>query len=70
MHDLETGEIFYTQERLLAFQFHKNDVGFKLMDDIIKSCVRGIRLKRASGIRLVVSFTEPDRCNCAELPFK
>lgn len=68
MTDCETGEVIYKQRKILACQFHKNDVAFNLMHKVIESCVRGIRLKKVPAIDLKIRFQEDD-IHSSELPF-
>lgn len=68
MTDCETGEILYKQRKILACQFHKNDVAFNLMHKVLESCVRGIRHKKVPAIDLRIRFQEDD-IHSPELPF-
>lgn len=70
MKDCETGEILYNQHKILACQFHRNDVAFNLMHKVLESCVRGVRLKRIPAIDLLIRFSEDEFGNSPELPFE
>lgn len=70
MKDCETGEVLYNQHKILACQFHKNDVAFNLMHRVLESCVRGIRFKHIPAIDLQIRFSEDEFGNSPELPFE
>ena len=70
MTDCDTGEILYNQHKILACQFHKQDVAFNLMHRVLESCVRGVRLKHIPAIDLHIRFSEDIYANSAELPFQ
>ena len=68
MTDCDTGEILYNQHKVLACQFHKNDVAFNLMHKVLESCVRGIRYKKVPAIDLHIRFSEDPYGNSPSLP--
>lgn len=70
MVDIDTGEVLYNQDKILACQFVKNDTAFKLMHKVLESCVRGIRYNKAQSIELKIRFFEPKIGNSAQLPFE
>lgn len=65
--DASTGEIYYNKSINYAFNFGlPGDVGFKKIDEIVKSACRGARLKR-TPLQLRLMFSEP--LDTIELPF-
>ena len=69
MVDTDTGELLYNQEKILACQFTKNDTAFRLMHNVLESCVRGIRNRKCDSIELKIRFYEPKLGNSPHLPF-
>ena len=69
MIDTDTGDILYNQDKILACQFTKNDTAFKIMHNVLESCVRGIRYNKCQSIELKIRFCEPKIGNSAQLPF-
>lgn len=55
--DVDTGEIISRNSRNLVFDsLNKNDVGFKLCNEWIKSAIRGVRNPHIPHDKLEISF--------------
>lgn len=68
MVNMDTGEVFYNQRRSLVCQFTNNDVGRKLLKDVVDSAIRGVRIK-SCPIELRIRLADPTKDNSWTLPF-